>query len=339
MDTRELARYAYHNCEFVHAINLARRGVATPEAFAIQIKAHCELDEGARAAEVAEEATSLLPMNGMLHYLRGQSYYLAGKPKNEIEEAFFAATECDYAGGNMGLALLAFAVKRVDCAVDLLRSAMSDDPELEHIRQLMMFQAHLGREDLEAAEDCLRVADRILRQQRSLLRQFWGQLCWTRLMRARGLFEGALAIVERLLDQMDDQLTPRLFRNAMVEKHGVIERESFVRIKTPREAGDLRAAAVLTPSLGEISRKPMLHSLYAFLTTQGGRGATKEEIVTRVWEESYNPLIHDDRIYKAIGRLRKLLGDDQSAPRFLTQLGRNYVLTLPDEPVASGGRA
>ena len=35
------------------------------------------------------------------------------------------------------------------------------------------------------------------------------------------------------------------------------------------------------------------------------------------------------RIYKAIGRLRRLLGDDQHAPRYLTQLGRSYVLNLP----------
>ena len=139
---------------------------------------------------------------------------------------------------------------------------------------------------------------------------------------------------------------PQLHRNAIVEKQGIIERESHVRLKAPKEnpAPAPRGFAFGSPlgpppNVATISRKPMLHSLYTFLATQGPRGATKEEIVTRVWEENYNPLIHDDRIYKAIGRLRKLLGDDQSSPRFLTQLGRNYVLTQPDQPAVIGGRA
>jgi hypothetical protein len=188
----------------------------------------------------------------------------------------------------------------------------------------MMAQAHMGREELTQAEERLRDADKVLRGQPSLLRQFWGQLCWARLMRSRGLFEGALAIVERMLDQMDDQLMPRLHRNAMVEKGGIIERESHVRLKAPK---DLPVPVSPAPAgVSTIARKPMLHSLYQFLTAQGARGATKEEIVSRVWEENYNPLIHDDRIYKAIGRLRKLLGDDQADPKLLTQLGRNYVL-------------
>ncbi len=337
MDTRQLAAYAYHNCEFLHAIALVKDAPPSPELAAVHVKALCELDDGRLAADVAEHYRSLFPQSGVLHHLRGLAYYLAGRPKQEVEEAFFSATECDCAGGNMGLALLAFTSKRTECAVELLRNAGTGDPELEHIRQLMMAQAHMGREELGLAEDRLRDADRVLRGQPSLLRQFWGQLCWARLMRSRGLFEGALTIVERMLDQMDDQLMPRLHRNAMVEKHGIIERESHVRLKAPKDQPSAPASA--PAQVATISRKPMLHSLYMFLAAQGARGATKEEIVTRVWEENYNPMIHDDRIYKAIGRLRKLLGDDHASPRYLTQLGRNYVLTQPAVPVALGGSA
>lgn len=333
MDSRQLAAYAYHNCEFLHAITLIEREAPDAVRAAIHVKALCELDKGPLAAAVAEQYRTLFPQNGVLHHQRGLAYYLAGRPKKEVEEAFFSATESNCAGGNMGLALLAFSDGRSDCAVELLRNAGTGDRELEHIRHLMMAQGHMGREELTEAEECLRDADRVLRSQPSLLRQFWGQLCWARFLRTRGLFEGAHAIVERMLDQMDDQLMPRLHRNAMVEKAGITERECHVRLKAPGQP------TVLSTSVAAIAKKPMLHSLYSFLATQGTRGATKEEIVTRVWEENYNPLIHDDRIYKAIGRLRKLLGDDQSSPRFLTQLGRNYVLNQPEGPAVSGGRA
>lgn len=337
MDTRRLAAYAYHNCEFQHAIALVQGQSPSPELAAVHVKALCELDDGKLAAEVAEHYRSLFPQSGILHHQRGLAYYLAGRPKAAIEEAFFSATECDCAGGNMGLALLAFTAKRSECAVELLKSAGTGDAELEHIRQLMMAQAHMGREELTAAEERLRDADRVLRGQPSLLRQFWGQLCWARLMRSRGLFEGALAIVERMLDQIDEHKMPRLHRNAMVEKTGIIERESHVRLKAPKDPQEVSPPQ--PRRVATIAKKPMLHSLYQYLAVQGGRGASKEEIVTRVWEESYNPMIHDDRIYKAIGRLRKLLGDDQSSPRFLTQLGRNYVLTQPAEPVEFGGQS
>lgn len=335
MDKRQLASYAYHNCEFVHAINLLTGEPLSAESATIHVKALCELDEKRAALEQAERYQRLYPDHGALHYLRGMTYYLAGLPKAEIEAAFLGATERGHPSGRMGLGFIAFAGGRGDEAVSLLESAQidgSDRGEMEHIRLLMLFQVLAAQGRTEEGEASLRAADRLLAQQPSLLRQYWGQLCWVRLFRARQSFEGASAILSRILDQLDEQLMPRLHRNALEAQKMIEKREKAHNLILPPE-GEARP---LKRAAAEIGRKPMLHSLFSYLSSCGTRGATKEDIVTSVWEESYNPLIHDDRIYKAIGRLRKLLGDDQQAPKYLTQLGRAYILTLPDQPELSG---
>lgn len=322
MDTRQLISYAYHNCEFRRVLDRVASSDG-PELQAFRIKALCELDDKPTAVRAAEIALQQFPEDGGLHYLHGMSLYLNGSVKAPIEASFLAATDCGYPGGSMGLAFLEFIGNRVDNAMSLLQMARGAEPELDHVRRMMMFQILVISGRLPEAEAHLQEADRVLAQNQSVLRQLWGQLCWVRLLRAKGRFDGASAVLERILAQLDEVATPRLYRNAAEARRMVEAKTDDSNLILPPDAlsGNGRAG-----TLGRITRKPMLHSLYTYLTTRGRQGAGKEEIVQNVWEESYNPLIHDDRIYKTIGRLRKLLGDDHAQPKFLTQVGRNYVL-------------
>src|SRR5690242_18739729 len=140
MDRRALAGYAYHNCEFVHAISLLRSEPASAELAALHIKALCELDEKTAAVEATDADLQRCPASGQLHYLSGMSRYLAGAPKAAIERSFLAAADRLYPGAGMGLAFLEFAAGRMASAVELLLRAASDDREMEHIRLLMLFQ-------------------------------------------------------------------------------------------------------------------------------------------------------------------------------------------------------
>lgn len=322
MDTRQLISYAYHNCEFRRVLEAVQPG-DSPELQAFLIKALCELDDKPTAVRAAELALKHFPEDGSLHYLHGMSLYLNGSTKAPIEASFLVATECGYPGGNMGLAFLEFIGNRADNALNLLQMARGADCELDHVRRLMMFQVLAVSGRLQEAESQLQEADRVIAKSPSLLRQLWGQLCWVRLLRTKGRFDGAAAVLERILAQLDEVATPRLFRNATESRRMVDARKDEPNLILPPDAAPDAGNGA---ALGRITRKPMLHSLYTYLTARGRGGASKEEIVQNVWEESYNPVIHDDRIYKTIGRLRKLLGDDQVAPRYLTQVGRNYVL-------------
>jgi GTPase SAR1 family protein len=53
--------------------------------------------------------------------------------------------------------------------------------------------------------------------------------------------------------------------------------------------------------------KSTLFKMLDYLFAQGSRWATKEEITTSVWQESYHPLVHDTRIYTSIRRLREMV--------------------------------
>ena len=86
----------------------------------------------------------------------------------------------------------------------------------------------------------------------------------------------------------------------------------------------------------EITSRPMLLAFYEYLAQCGRKGATKEHLAERVWEESYNPAIHDTRIYKTVARLRKLLGDNKTHPNRLVQVGRQYILNLTNADTHSG---
>jgi tetratricopeptide (TPR) repeat protein len=323
MTELELARYAYHNCELEAAMRYCEWARHAPAAAALRVKSLCELDRAVAARSEAEAALALFPDDGPLHYYTGMATYLAGGSREEISGAFEAALERGFAGGAMGLAFLAYAARDVDEALSLLERGRTADVELEHVRLLMGFQVELDAGRTDAAESLLAEADRLLKASPSLLRTLWGQLCWVRLLQAARCFEVGLVAANRLMEQLSPLRTPRLYRNASEVVERLRARDGASVIRIPEQEAPARPHLPL-----EINRKPMLNALYHYLGACGNAGATKEDIVARVWDQAYNPLVHDDRLYKAIGRLRRLLGDDAERPRVLYQRGSHYILEV-----------
>ena len=56
------------------------------------------------------------------------------------------------------------------------------------------------------------------------------------------------------------------------------------------------------------------------------RGLSKAEIIERVWNESYRPEAHDNKLYYNINRLRKLLEPDVRKPQYLLNWKEGYRL-------------
>lgn len=75
-----------------------------------------------------------------------------------------------------------------------------------------------------------------------------------------------------------------------------------------------------------IKGSPLQLQLLKFLLEYPGLEVSKFDLATRVWKESYNPPIHDPRIYMAIMRLRKLMG--QPGPGLIEFSGTGYRLIL-----------
>ncbi len=82
---------------------------------------------------------------------------------------------------------------------------------------------------------------------------------------------------------------------------------------------DRERKIVLEKEKGEIHferRFVLLEILYLLASTPGVK-VTKDMLVEKVWEETYNPMVHDSKIYTSISRLRKILEPDLKHPRYI----------------------
>lgn len=98
---------------------------------------------------------------------------------------------------------------------------------------------------------------------------------------------------------------------------------------------DSRKGVVRTREGGQISLRKqyvLLHILEALSTAHGQaghdaeRGLSKAEIIERVWNESYRPEAHDNKLYYNINRLRKLIEPDMRQPQYLLNWKEGYRL-------------
>jgi tetratricopeptide (TPR) repeat protein len=69
----------------------------------------------------------------------------------------------------------------------------------------------------------------------------------------------------------------------------------------------------------------LLDLLRLFLKTPG-EVYSKEDIVEKVWKQSYDPSVHDNKLYVTIKRLRKLIEPDYDKPKYIFRAKNGYYL-------------
>jgi Tol biopolymer transport system component/DNA-binding winged helix-turn-helix (wHTH) protein len=102
--------------------------------------------------------------------------------------------------------------------------------------------------------------------------------------------------------------------------------------------GDLEidTAAGLLRRDGEIVRlEPRIYQLFLYLLENRGRLVTKDELFEHVWGGAF---VTENALDRAVARLRKALGDDVRAPRYVeTAPTRGYRFVAEVEEAAAGG--
>lgn len=86
--------------------------------------------------------------------------------------------------------------------------------------------------------------------------------------------------------------------------------------------------AVLEKKQGSVDFKNqfiLLDLLYLF-AKQPGKIFTKEDLVKHIWNQDYNPSVHDNKVYVTIKRLRKLLEPDLEKPFYIYRSKNGYFL-------------
>ncbi len=93
-------------------------------------------------------------------------------------------------------------------------------------------------------------------------------------------------------------------------KHGIKNYELFINIDKEeifcREYGKL-----------SLEKYDLFFRLIIYFIRKRGRVLSKEELITNIWHESYDPFIHDQLIYVTINRFRKFVGDDVKEKKFI----------------------
>lgn len=90
---------------------------------------------------------------------------------------------------------------------------------------------------------------------------------------------------------------------------------------------DRERKVIIEPTLGEVhfERRFVLLEILYLLASKPGKVFTKEELVDKIWRESYNPMIHDSKVYTSISRLRKLIEPDFRRPMYILNERDGYA--------------
>ncbi len=86
--------------------------------------------------------------------------------------------------------------------------------------------------------------------------------------------------------------------------------------------------AVVEKKLGRIDFKNqfiLLDLLRLFVQNQG-TVYSKEYLVENVWKQPYDPVVHDNKIYVTIKRLRKLIEPDYEKPKYIFRAKNGYYM-------------
>ena len=100
----------------------------------------------------------------------------------------------------------------------------------------------------------------------------------------------------------------------------ILERENLkVKNSACRLVVDRERKVVVEKEKGEVhfERRFILLEILYLLASEPGKIFTKDMLVDKIWKESYNPMIHDSKVYTSISRLRKLIEPDFKRPRYI----------------------
>lgn len=86
--------------------------------------------------------------------------------------------------------------------------------------------------------------------------------------------------------------------------------------------------SVIEKQLGRIdfNNQFILMDLLRLFLLNPGVSFSKEQLVRLIWKQSYNPAVHDNKIYVTIKRLRQLIEPSVERPRYIFRSKNGYYL-------------
>lgn len=91
---------------------------------------------------------------------------------------------------------------------------------------------------------------------------------------------------------------------------------------------ELENHTVIERKLGKVDFKNqfILMDLLKLFVQNQGQVYSKEYLVEQVWKQSYDPAVHDNKIYVTIKRLRKMIEPDYDKPKYIFRAKNGYFM-------------
>ena len=70
----------------------------------------------------------------------------------------------------------------------------------------------------------------------------------------------------------------------------------------------------------------ILLDMLKLLISKPGNVHSKESLVEKIWQQKYNPIVHDNKIYVTIKRLKELLEPDYKNPKYIFRSKEGYYI-------------
>ena len=118
--------------------------------------------------------------------------------------------------------------------------------------------------------------------------------------------------------------------NRKIFANKIEKKLAYLSNKTQNESYDLlinyRKNLIIERDRGTIDLKSqaILLSLLSLFAESQGKSFSKEEIYYKLWSGTYNPAVHDNKIYVAIKRLRKAVEGAGSKPKYIFRSPQGY---------------
>jgi DNA-binding winged helix-turn-helix (wHTH) protein len=261
-----------------------------------------------------------------------------------LEELFRDATlsardredvQRDLLSARYSLAVLEKETKNPALALKLSEELLREVEELthgelahEHLQlhdieaSILILQGHCQRElgDPAKALDRYWAAHSILKSHRNWSHYYYVLMGLGRAYLALGNTERAQIFFDLITDAVSNLELNSLKKTLeQVSKTGAQSRN---RLLVDRER-----KVIIESKIGEVhfERRFVLLEIFYLLASQPGKVFSKEDLVDKIWRESYNPMIHDSKVYTSISRLRKLIEPDFKRPVYILNERDGYA--------------
>ncbi len=272
------------------------------------------------------------------HYILGLcSYYRDGQEQvamDYFQKALRIALEkdnkVDMCYAIYGIANSLYSVGKLEEALKELYNlevffGAIEVPDLQTSARLLNGLIHRNRGEYDKALECFWHAYEMLKTHSNIL-----------------LYFNALYGLGSTYQRSGDAQLSKLYLHLALRSANEVELPRMTRLlkKTLGELGhnlettgydlifDPDSNSLVEKNLGRVDFKNqfiLIELLHLFLKNPG-RPFTKEILVRKVWDQEYDPTIHDNKIYVTIKRLRQLIEPELNKPKYIFRGKNGYYL-------------